>query len=200
MTLAQYDTELLSAPKLDTIFGELVSSNSRSYTYLVVRGVCGFNVPIVHPQNRALSGWVFLGMICIIYEAMVTPVRVAFKQEAEGNLYMLENLLTLYFLMDFILQFFIGYYDNMSRLVCEHKKIVKQYVTSWCLIDFIASFPVEWVRLAVSVQSLAYAILVRAVFVSVYRDLYTGIPVYRYTGNLSFGRSVLDCIEADFCN
>ena len=51
--------------------------------------------------------------------------------------------------MDFILQFFVAYYDSMLKLVSEHKLIIKKYLCTWALVDFVASFPSEWVRMVV---------------------------------------------------
>ena len=53
------------------------------------------------------------------------------------------------------------------------------------------------VRSMSRVALLVFDIPGRTVRVAVYR--HTGILVYRYSGNPNFGRSVLGCIEADFC-
>ena len=112
MTLAQYDIDL-KRPATNDRFA--VDRDFFKH-YVMTRGVCGCKVPIIHPQNRTLGIWVLIGILFVCYEIVVTPVRVCFDVDAEGFMVYCEAVITVYFILDFITQFFVSWAENM-----EHK-------------------------------------------------------------------------------
>ena len=47
------------------------------------------------------------------------------------------------FLLDILLNFVTGYYDNENNLVLDFKPIIQRYICSWFMLDFIALFPFD---------------------------------------------------------
>lgn len=84
--------------------------------------------------------WDIIGLIFIIYQSLVTPFRIGFNDNAVGFLAVFENLIDLYFIIDLILAFNTGFYEQ-GVLVMERPHIITSYLKSWFVMDFIASFP-----------------------------------------------------------
>jgi hypothetical protein len=78
------------------------------------------------------------------------PYRLCFSAPAEGASFIFENLVTLYFLIDLLLNFFVGYTTPKGDLITKHDAVVRNYITGWFTIDFLASFPVDWISIAFS--------------------------------------------------
>ena len=56
----------------------------------------------------------------------------------------------LLFLIDLLLNFFVGYTTPKGDLITNHDAVVRNYITGWFTIDFLASFPVDWISIAFS--------------------------------------------------
>ena len=46
-------------------------------------------------------------------------------------------------MLDIILNFNTAYEDNQGLIVVSHKKIIKNYLQTWFLTDFISNIPFE---------------------------------------------------------
>ena len=48
------------------------------------------------------------------------------------------------FMFDVVLNFFIAYVDSDLEVITDHKRIAREYLTSWFLVDLLGGFPVDW--------------------------------------------------------
>merc|ERR1719387_2495039 len=76
------------------------------------------------------------------------PYRLCFDAPAQGPMFIFENAVTLYFLVDLVLNFFVGFTTPKGDLIIQHQAVVKNYLRGWFIIDFLASFPVDWISIA----------------------------------------------------
>ena len=49
-------------------------------------------------------------------------------------------------MIDILVNFNSAYYDNNGNLVKDRKTIVSNYLKTWFLLDFIASFPFDLIE------------------------------------------------------
>merc|ERR1719199_8454 len=84
-----------------------------------VNGLCGGCTPIVHPDHYCLLPWILVGALFIGYDLLVMPYRLCFDDPAIGPMYIFENLVTLYFLIDLVLNFFVGFTTPKGDLIIQ---------------------------------------------------------------------------------
>ena len=89
--------------------------------------------------------WIVLGMFFVTYEIFLTPYRLCFQAPAKGVFFFIECVINLYFIMDVILNFFIiSNRNEEGKLILDHGRIIKKYLSGWFLVDFPASVPFDW--------------------------------------------------------
>jgi hypothetical protein len=110
-----------------------------------VRGCLGPKTPIIHPDHMRLLPWVLLGAFFICYDVLMMPYRICFSAPAKGPMFYFEAFIQIYFIMDLALNFFIGFMTPTGELVVKHSVVIMHYAKGWFFIDFLASFPVDFV-------------------------------------------------------
>lgn len=91
-----------------------------------------------------MATWDVLGLIFIIYQSIIIPFRLCFSIEAEGAWFFIETTIDISFMVDIFVQFNTGFYRR-GNLVNNRNAICCNYLKSWFLIDFFASFPYGWI-------------------------------------------------------
>ena len=81
-----------------------------------------------------------MGLIFILYQGVFSPYRICFNDMATGGAAVFEIIQDFFFLLDIIVSFNTGIYENGS-LVMVRAPIVNSYIRMWFWIDLIASFP-----------------------------------------------------------
>ncbi|KAF4729999.1 hypothetical protein FOZ63_023821 [Perkinsus olseni] len=99
---------------------------------------------VISPEDTKRIAWDFFQMVFILYESILVPYRLCFKQDASGLLEVLEDALYIFFLLDIALNFFTGVYIS-GHLVMSVRGIAPYYLRTWFPLDLAASFPYEWV-------------------------------------------------------
>jgi len=107
----------------------------------------------IYPDTVFKSFWDFVAMSFICYHAIVIPYRYCFKARAFGWLRVFEFLVDIFFIIDLcklhyviwllVLNFVTGYYKR-GNLMMKRGPIMKRYLRTWFLFDFIATIPVTW--------------------------------------------------------
>ena len=92
------------------------------------------------------QAWDMMMSLLVFYYALATPVNMSFETSPVDNMH-LEIVLNIFFIADIILQFFITYEitsgPDQGRLECDHIKIIKRYLSTWFIIDVLASVPFD---------------------------------------------------------
>lgn len=97
----------------------------------------------LYPDSVFKSTWDFIAMMFIIYQAMLIPYRYCFKARAFGIYKFIDRFMDLFFIVDLFLNFFTGYYKK-GNLVMKRGPIMRRYLRTWFIFDFIATIPYTW--------------------------------------------------------
>jgi hypothetical protein len=95
------------------------------------------------PDGNFKSFWDLIGMILVLFEAIVIPYRVAFNVKASASFLTLEYFIDFFFLSDIGLNFYTGFYKK-GNLILKRGPIVRRYFKTWFFPDLFASFPYTW--------------------------------------------------------
>uniref|UniRef100_A0A7N0UFQ9 Potassium channel n=1 Tax=Kalanchoe fedtschenkoi TaxID=63787 RepID=A0A7N0UFQ9_KALFE len=83
-------------------------------------------------------------VVLVVYSAWVYPFELAFLNSIprRDHLFMVDNLVDLFFGVDIIITFFVAYIDPSTHiLVCDSGKIATRYLSSWFLMDLASTIP-----------------------------------------------------------
>ena len=87
--------------------------------------------------------WDIICMIFIVYLAITVPYKICFNIIYVGAWAYLDIVMTLFFLVDIMIEFNTGFYFK-GALVLDRKAIAGNYFKFWFWMDFIASVPYTW--------------------------------------------------------
>ena len=104
---------------------------------------------VVLPTSPLKQRWNVLILLCIVYSAVMVPVRIGFHAEAHGYVWDLEVLISLIFVADVVLTFHTSLIDAHGGWVMDRSSIASSYVRGWFWIDAPSSVPVELIALVV---------------------------------------------------
>jgi hypothetical protein len=99
------------------------------------------------PDEPYVVTWHFISLVLLGSFAMIAPVELGFGidfAQESTVLYIFFQTVTLWFLMDIVLCFHTAYIEN-GKLIQDRKRVAKNYITSWFILDFVASFPYDWI-------------------------------------------------------
>ena len=87
----------------------------------------------------------------MIYVAYTVPYRLAFDLPAMGGWYVFEFIIDLYYWTDFVMCFHTAYWKKIDdgedvQYVTNVEEIRANYLRTWCVPDFLAILPVEYIK------------------------------------------------------
>ncbi|KAE8688796.1 Potassium channel GORK [Hibiscus syriacus] len=96
----------------------------------------------IHPDNRWYRTWTKFILIWALYSSFFTPLEFGFFRGLPENLFILDIVGQVAFLLDIILHFFLAYRDSQTyRMVCKPTSIAIRYLKSNFLIDLLGCMP-----------------------------------------------------------
>ena len=98
---------------------------------------------VLLPHGDTRSYWDLYISILLIYVGTFVPYRVSFMGDLEGIMAGVEIFVDVSFGIDIILNFFTGYETREGRVEIRYKKIAKQYLRTYFVLDLIATVPVD---------------------------------------------------------
>ncbi|KAI5559498.1 hypothetical protein BDE02_17G115000 [Populus trichocarpa] len=97
---------------------------------------------VIHPDNRWYRAWTKFILLWAVYSSFFTPMEFGFFRGLPENLFILDIVGQVAFLLDIILQFFIAYRDSQTyRTVYKRTPIALRYLKSHFIIDLLACLP-----------------------------------------------------------
>lgn len=108
---------------------------------------------IIYPDDSFKKKWDLLIVVCLLYMSIILPFRIAFEEsddEEWGPYDIVELIMNIIFFLDIVLNFFTAYYDENENLELDKKKIAKNYITSWFIIDVISTIPLQNIFVSLS--------------------------------------------------
>ena len=94
------------------------------------------------PEDSFKVGWDLMGIVLILEELIMIPLLLSFEFETPPELELINLLITVFFIMDMVLNLNTGYYSK-GTLVMQRKKIIRKYFSFWFYVDFVSSFPFD---------------------------------------------------------
>ncbi|CAH9058596.1 unnamed protein product [Cuscuta europaea] len=105
-------------------------------------------IKLISPMDSRYRCWEAWMVGLVAYSAWVCPFEIAFLGNGTSNrqLYVVDNLVDLFFAVDIVLTFFVAYIDNTTHLLVRHPtKIATRYLSTWFLMDVASTIPFELV-------------------------------------------------------
>jgi hypothetical protein len=121
---------------------------------------------LIHPNNPFKFIWAIVVVVLLLYAAFVTPIRVAFfetESNDEQGWVVVELIIDILFGLDIVINFFSAYYDEDNNVVTCRRTIIKEYLKSWFIVDFVPCVPLSYLIEAsgASAQAAGYNDLLR---------------------------------------
>ncbi|KAJ7946608.1 Potassium channel [Quillaja saponaria] len=100
---------------------------------------------IISPMDSRYRCWESFMVALVAYSAWVFPIEVAFLHSTPNTkLYVVDNIVDLFFAADIVLTFFVAYIDRSTHLLVRNsKKIAVRYLSTWFLMDVASTIPFE---------------------------------------------------------
>ena len=111
---------------------------------------------IVKHDGRFKTLWDWFVLILMMFTAIYIPYSSAFNQDNTNLIDMIKTskidvlvligtVVDFMFFLDILINFRTTYIDSKSdELITEPKLLVKHYLRTWFLIDFLAAIPFDW--------------------------------------------------------
>lgn len=111
------------------------------------RGLCGAFNPA---DNTVMKTWDLMSAVLLVLVAFLTPIEAGFLSCAEflGFRYVLNQIINVFFVCDLVIQFFLPYQVSKGKAmvtIYQPIAIVKHYLTTWFLVDFVSVIPYEFI-------------------------------------------------------
>lgn len=108
---------------------------------------------VLHPRSGFRQRWDGLLFFMLLYCAFMIPFRLGFDANAEGMWLIWETLVDVSFLIDVCLTFRTGYMldeeNEDSRVEMIPRRIARNYLKSWFVIDIVSAIPTQLITLLV---------------------------------------------------
>eukprot|EP00928_Gymnodinium_smaydae_P006324 TRINITY_DN12231_c0_g2_i1.p1 TRINITY_DN12231_c0_g2~~TRINITY_DN12231_c0_g2_i1.p1 ORF type:complete len:672 (+),score=137.24 TRINITY_DN12231_c0_g2_i1:319-2334(+) len=115
---------------------------SFGFRFRLPRTRAGF---VVSPNSTYRMFWDLCGMVLIGYDCVMIPFGLSFEPEQTSFLASMDMLLLLFWTLDMVQAFNLGYYYHGSY-VDSHRRIFCNYMKTWFGVDLVVVGP-EWLSI-----------------------------------------------------
>lgn len=99
---------------------------------------------IILPDSRFMKVWNIIILLLLLYTATFLPIRTTFMDTDPPGLFQLELVIDILFFIDVYVNFVSAYTDrNTGYIEVSLRKIARNYLTSWFLLDLTACIPFQ---------------------------------------------------------
>ena len=99
----------------------------------------------ISPESKFIYFFDFIIIICLAICIIYIPLKIAFHKNDCFNLSVFDRVIfdfiDIIFIIDFIISFYRGYYNNELKLINDSKIIIKNYLSTFFIYDLIAALP-----------------------------------------------------------
>ena len=104
---------------------------------------CLPSLPVFHPYSGPRMVWDLTIISMILYTAIGIPLRLSWSLPETLTIWITDRLLDCVFMFDIAINFNTAF-ERGTELIIDRKSILKNYVKTWFMLDFIASFPFDF--------------------------------------------------------
>uniref|UniRef100_A0A7N0REK9 Potassium channel n=1 Tax=Kalanchoe fedtschenkoi TaxID=63787 RepID=A0A7N0REK9_KALFE len=109
---------------------------------------------IISPFSPSYRAWETLLIFLVIYSAWTCPFQFSFLPCQHGPLFIIDNIVNVFFAIDIFLTFFVAYIDTESCLLLDDpRKIAIRYISTWFIFDICSTMPLQTLSLLFTNQS-----------------------------------------------
>ncbi|KAJ4840877.1 hypothetical protein Tsubulata_010371 [Turnera subulata] len=118
---------------------------------------------VIHPDNRWYRAWEKFILVWAVYSSFFTPLEFGFFRGLPENLFILDVVGQIAFLIDIILQFFVAYRDSQTyRMVYKRNFIALRYLKSHFFIDLLGCLPWDNIyKASGNIEEVRYLLWIR---------------------------------------
>eukprot|EP00191_Tetraselmis_sp_GSL018_P005589 CAMPEP_0177605304 /NCGR_PEP_ID=MMETSP0419_2-20121207/16627_1 /TAXON_ID=582737 /ORGANISM="Tetraselmis sp., Strain GSL018" /LENGTH=989 /DNA_ID=CAMNT_0019099439 /DNA_START=131 /DNA_END=3101 /DNA_ORIENTATION=+ len=102
----------------------------------------------IHPGSKFRTRWDLFVLLLLLYICVTAPVIVSFGIEVSADdnhgLWVFETLVNSLFILDILLNFNTGFTTRDDELVMSRRRIARNYLTGWFIVDLLAVLPYEY--------------------------------------------------------
>merc|ERR1719295_642782 len=122
------------ARKRNSLISAMISSESEN---------CLPSVAVFHPYSGPRMIWDLTIILMILYTAIGVPLRLSWSLPETVTVWIFDRMLDLVFMIDIAINFNTAF-ERGTELILERKQIMRHYLKTWFLLDFVASFPFDF--------------------------------------------------------
>ena len=97
---------------------------------------------MLHPESSYRLFWDIVTAFFVLILIWLVPFYIGFETWSSPGMSVVSSVMDVWFIIDVFLNFRTGYVDH-GATVMDKKKIAKNYLKTWFVIDFFASIPWE---------------------------------------------------------
>ncbi|XP_029120858.1 potassium channel KAT3 isoform X2 [Elaeis guineensis] len=102
----------------------------------------------VSPYNPHYRVWEIFLILLVVYSAWICPFEFAFLRYLPGTLFLVDNIVNIFFAIDIVLTFFVAFLERKTYLlVDDHKRIALRYLSTWFIFDVCSTVPFQPISL-----------------------------------------------------
>ena len=98
---------------------------------------------VLYPDDYFLEYWNMLIILLLLYTATVIPYRMTLQSPDSLSFIIFDTFVDGLYFMDTVFNCFLAYFDSEGSLITSNKKIFKNYLTGWMILDLASSFPAQ---------------------------------------------------------
>ncbi|KAK0582599.1 hypothetical protein LWI29_027488 [Acer saccharum] len=131
------------ASRFNLISNQFGGENRHNFSrQSVIDGIKGLTTSFINPEERWYRAWTKFILIWALYSSCFTPLEFGFFRGLPENLFILDIVGQVAFLLDILFNFFLAYRDNRTyRLVYKRSPIALRYLKSSFIIDLLSCMP-----------------------------------------------------------
>jgi len=96
---------------------------------------------LIMPNHRFKSIWTITIIVLLIYTAIFVPYKIAFIEDESLAQLVIDAVVDILFGLDIVINFLSARETSSGKLITDHKKIAKAYLSGWFWLDLLACFP-----------------------------------------------------------
>lgn len=109
---------------------------------------------VIPPDSKKKKLWDYVIYGLLFYTAVFTPYRISFMDDKNTSLDLVDNFTDMLFITDILINFLTAFEADDGEIIYYKKEIAKNYLKGWFWIDFISSFPIQFIFLSFQSSSL----------------------------------------------
>ena len=128
--------------KREPVYDSLLSNSEEEYNDIYDQGIF-----YLHPNSLFKKIFDICLILLSLYDISINSFLNAINNGELSNKFKYEIvfnfIIEIFYIIDFIMGFFIGYFNNDEVLITKLELLIINYLENWCFFDFLMSIPFD---------------------------------------------------------